>query len=55
MDEQQKAFAELQEAAAVFKQAIAKFQEVVDTDTVGLTEWCEHIDDVMQDISDEVN
>jgi len=55
MNKVQTAYAKLQEAAAVMKLAIAEFQQVVDTDTVGLTEWCEHIDDVMMEISEEVN
>lgn len=51
----QQALEELEQAARVFKDAINRFQETFDPDTVGLREWCEHIDDVLCDIDQELN
>lgn len=53
--EQMAAFEELQTAAAVFKQAVTKFGTVHDPETVGLDEFCEHIDDVLYDIKESMN
>lgn len=55
MEEQLKAFAELEAAAAVFKAAIFKFQNAYNPDTVGLTEWVEDIDTVLFDIKEDMN
>ncbi len=47
-------FAELEKAAQQFKAALLKFQSVYDPETVGIVETCEHIDEVLFDIDQEL-
>jgi len=47
-------FAELERAAQEFKAALLKFQSVYDPATVGIEETCEHIDQVLFDIDQEL-
>ena len=47
-------FAELEKAAQEFKAALLKFQSVYDPQTVGIAETCEHIDEVLFDIEQEM-
>ena len=43
-------FAALRAAAEMFKQELYKFQTVYDPSTVGIDEFCMHIDTVLVDI-----
>jgi hypothetical protein len=47
-------FKELGRAAQEFKAALLKFQSVYDPETVGIAETCEHIDEILFDIEQEV-
>ena len=47
-------FAELEKAAEQFKAALLKFQSVYDPETVGIAETCEHIDEILWDIEQEL-
>ena len=47
-------FAELEKAAEQFKAALLKFRSVYDPKTVGIVETCEHIDEVLWDIEQEM-
>ena len=47
-------FLELEKAAQEFKAALLKFQSVYDPETVGIDETCEHIDEVLWDIEQEL-
>jgi hypothetical protein len=47
-------FLELEKAAEQFKAALIKFQTVYDPKTVGIAETCEHIDEVLWDIEQEM-
>lgn len=47
-------FAELEKAAQQFKAALLKFQTVYDPVSVGIVETCEHIDEVLFDIDQEL-
>jgi hypothetical protein len=47
-------FAELEQAAQEFKAALIKFQTVYDPVTVGIEDFCEHIDEVLFDIDTEL-
>ena len=47
-------FVELDKAAQEFKAALLKFQTVYDPETVGIVEFCEHIDEVLWDIEQEM-
>ena len=47
-------FAELERAAQQFKAALLKFQSVYDPTTVGIEDFCEHIDEVLFDIDQEL-
>jgi hypothetical protein len=47
-------FAELEQAAQQFKAALLKFQSVYDPETVGIVEACEHIDEIVFDIEQEL-
>jgi hypothetical protein len=47
-------FKELEKAAEQFKAALLKFQSVYDPETVGIVETCEHIDEVLWDIEQEM-
>ena len=49
-----KKFAELERAAQEFKAALIKFQSVYDPVTVGIEDFCEHIDEVLFDIDTEL-
>jgi hypothetical protein len=50
-----KAFAKLEKAAGKFTQAISEFQAKYDPDTVGLDEWRESVDEVLGDISVDID
>ena len=47
-------FKELERAAQEFKAALLSFQTFYDPDTVGIDEFCEHIDEVLFDIDQEL-
>jgi len=47
-------FLELEKAAEQFKSALIRFQSVYDPETVGIAEFCEHIDEVLFDIDQEL-
>jgi hypothetical protein len=47
-------YLELERAAREFKAALIKFQSVYDPKTVGIAEFCEHIDEVLWDIEQEM-
>jgi len=47
-------FKELERAAQEFKAALLKFQSVYDPETVGIVETCEHIDEILFDIDQEL-
>ena len=47
-------FAELEQAAQQFKAALLKFRSVYDPESVGIEEFCEHIDEVLFDIDSEL-
>jgi hypothetical protein len=47
-------FIELEQAAEQFKAALIRFQSVYDPETVGIGETCEHIDQVLWDIEQEL-
>jgi len=47
-------FLELEKAAEQFKSALIRFQTVYDPKTVGIAETCEHIDEVLWDIEQEM-
>jgi len=47
-------FKELERAAREFKAALLKFQSVYDPVTVGIEDFCEHIDEVLFDIDTEL-
>ena len=47
-------FLELEKAAQQFKAALLKFQSVYDPVTVGIAETCEHIDEILFDIDQEL-
>jgi len=47
-------FKELEQAAQKFKAALLSFQTFYDPDTVGIEEFCEHIDEVLFDIDQEL-
>jgi hypothetical protein len=47
-------FIELEKAAEQFKSALIRFQSVYDPETVGIAEFCEHIDEVLWDIEQEM-
>jgi len=47
-------FKELEQAAQEFKAALIKFQTVYDPVTVGIEDFCEHIDEVLFDIDTEL-
>jgi hypothetical protein len=47
-------FLELEKAAQEFKAALIKFQSVYDPETVGIVETCEHIDEILFDIDQEL-
>jgi hypothetical protein len=47
-------FAELERAAQQFKAALLSFQTFYDPETVGIVETCEHIDEILFDIDQEL-
>ena len=49
------AYDELQDAVEEFNTAILKFKKKFDPDSVGLNEWMEHNEDVMFDISTDID
>ena len=49
------AYAKLQEAVEMFNKAIADFQWQYNPESIGLDEWIEHNEDVMFDISTDID
>jgi hypothetical protein len=49
-----KQFAELEQAAQKFKDALLQFRNFEDPETVGIDEFCELIDQILFDIDQEL-
>lgn len=48
------AYLEVQVKVRELQDAVIKLNHVYETNTVGLVEWCEHMDEVMNDIEAEL-
>lgn len=51
----QEAYARLVQAAEEFKKSLKEFQQTFDPMTVGIDETCEHLDDIMIEIKEEMD
>lgn len=54
LDKVNRAFEELEDAVAVFQQAILKFRGVYEPEAVGLGELSDSLDDIMFEISEDI-
>lgn len=48
------AYLEVQVKVRELQDAVIKLNSVFETNTVGLVEWCEHMDDVMYELEAEM-
>lgn len=48
------AFAEVQRKVMELQDAVIKLDSLYETQTVGLQEWCDHMDEVMSELADEM-
>ena len=53
-DQASAAFAEVQRKVMELQDAVIALQGVYDPNTVGLQEWCHHMDEVLYEISAEM-